>query len=157
MVRGPPSGVTMAGTPLASASSTTLPKCQCARGRRRGPCWRKRGTALRRADTGELRPRQSLTQPGLFSAVADDHETEFFLVLVESLLNLRQQGNILLDGKAADKAEHLLGFAVRSRAPGGMKEFGINAARHQMTRAARRAFEKRAELGIGREETWAME
>ena len=92
--------------------------------------------------TGEFRPRHALAQPGLVAAVTNDKK--FLFVLVERMLDLRQQPDVLFDGKAPDEAEDADRIFKIARSFRGMKEFGIDAARHQKTGPARLALKQRA-------------
>ena len=96
---------------------------------------------------------QSLAQPGLVTAVADDEKAEVFHShAFELLLNLHKQPNVLFDREAADEAEDALAVLWIPRALGRMEELRVHAARHQMAGPAGCFFELRAQLGIGRKE-----
>ena len=72
--------------------------------------------------------------------------------LLEFCLNLCEEGDIFLDGEAADKAEDMVAVFGIAFAVFGTEEVGIDAARHEEALAAGGALKEGAELGIGREE-----
>ena len=130
--------------------------CRCARGKRKGPCWHKRGKRFPLQDARELRMRHAFTQPFLVAAVADDEKPGILLVLLEFVLNFDEQPDILLDRKTPDEAEddHSL-FGV-ARAFRGMEELGVHAARHQDGKAARWCVSRSAHSsGLGAKSTLA--
>jgi hypothetical protein len=85
--------------------------------------------------------------------VADDEEASVLdAFLGQFLLDLNEEGYVLFDGEAADKAEHTVTVLRVAAALGGMKKLGIDAAGHEVTGAAGAGLKQRAEFGIGSEE-----
>ena len=77
MVAGPPSGVTMAGTPLAESFKDDVAEGVGVRGKdEQVHAGVGRGEGFALEDAGELGAGQTLAQPVLLCAVADDEEAE---------------------------------------------------------------------------------
>ena len=70
------------------------------------------------------------------------HALQFFL-------HARQEGDVLLHREPADESEHMVAIVARAVAFRGMKEFGIDAARHQAAGAIGESLQLPAEFGIG--------
>jgi hypothetical protein len=74
--------------------------------------------------------------------VADDQKPKSFCaLLLKLLLDGDEQRYVLLDGKAADEAEHEITIVLRPVAMRGGKGDGVHAACHSITGAAGRSLE----------------
>ena len=63
-----------------------------------------------------------------------------------------EQRHILLHRQPAHKAQHLIAVVGASIALRRMEEFGIHAARHQVTWPPGQVFQLPAKLGVGRKQ-----
>lgn len=99
--------------------------------------------------------RERAAEVGLLGAVADDVPGGVEAAGLESVVDDGEEGDVFLDGKAADVAEDELPVGGSGGWPGtagGGEQGGVDAALHEIAGAAGGLFEQGAELGIGGEE-----
>ena len=96
--------------------------------------------------------------------MADDEETKLLWPIppqrrrpvagapADCSAGLSEEGDVFLDGEAADITEDVVAVVGVAVALGGMEEVGVDAAGHEVAGAVGGVFEEAAEIGVGREE-----